>query len=98
MTRRGLPHSGISGSPPVRGSPKLFAAYYALPRPRAPRHPPYALLRLTLSLPVNSLFSYAVVKELRACTKLLQPFLSGGEYRIRTGDLRLARAALSQLS
>ena len=47
ITRRGLPHSGISGSQPVSGSPELLAAYYALPRLRAPRHPPYALLRLT---------------------------------------------------
>ena len=48
ITRRGLPHSGTSGSQPVSGSPELIAAYYALPRPRAPRHPPYALLRLTI--------------------------------------------------
>ena len=43
ITRRGFPHSGIPGSPPVSGSPRLIAADYALPRLRAPRHPPYAL-------------------------------------------------------
>ena len=48
ITCRGFPHSGISGSKPVSGSPELIAAYYALPRLRAPRHPPYALLRLTI--------------------------------------------------
>jgi hypothetical protein len=47
ITCHGFPHSGISGSTPVSGSPELIAAYYALPRLRAPRHPPYALPRLT---------------------------------------------------
>jgi hypothetical protein len=63
ITRRGLPHSGISGSQPVSGSPELLAAYYALPRLRAPRHPPYALLRLTILSPAQMLYSSAVVKE-----------------------------------
>ena len=44
MTCAGLPHSGISGSTPVSGSPKLIAACYALLRPLAPRNPPQALL------------------------------------------------------
>ncbi len=39
--------SGISGSKPVSGSPKLFAACHALFRLPAPRHPPYALCCLT---------------------------------------------------
>ena len=63
ITRRGLPHSGISGSQPVSGSPELLAAYYALPRLRAPRHPPYALLRLTILSPAQMLYSSTVVKE-----------------------------------
>jgi hypothetical protein len=63
ITCRGLPHSGISGSQPVSGSPELLAAYYALPRLRAPRHPPYALLRLTILSPAQMLYSSAVVKE-----------------------------------
>ncbi len=37
---RGLPHSDISGSTPVRGSPKLFAAYHVLHRLLSPRHSP----------------------------------------------------------
>ena len=40
----GLPHSDISGSRPVCGSPELFAAYRVLLRHRKPRHPPFALL------------------------------------------------------
>ena len=42
----GLPHSEIPGSKPVCGSPRLIAACRVLLRPRAPRHPPYALLFL----------------------------------------------------
>ena len=43
----GLPHSEISGSKPVCGSPELNAAYHVLHRRPAPRHPPYALSSLT---------------------------------------------------
>ena len=39
----GFPHSEISGSKPVCGSPKLFAAVHVLHRLLAPRHPPHAL-------------------------------------------------------
>ena len=45
--RSGFPHSDISGSTPVCGSPKLIAAYHVLHRRPAPRHPPYALSSLT---------------------------------------------------
>ena len=48
INREGLPHSDISGSKPVCGSPKLFAAYHVLHRLLAPRHPPYALSSLTI--------------------------------------------------
>ena len=43
----GFPHSEISGSKPVCGSPKLIAASHVLHRLLAPRHPPYALSSLT---------------------------------------------------
>ena len=43
----GLPHSDTSGSQPVCGSPKLFAAYRVLLRLSAPRHPPCTLSSLT---------------------------------------------------
>jgi hypothetical protein len=43
ITPRALPHSGIPGSTPAGGSPRLIAAYHALRRLLAPRHPPCAL-------------------------------------------------------
>jgi hypothetical protein len=43
----GFPHSEISGSTPVCGSPKLIAACHVLHRLLAPRHPPYALSSLS---------------------------------------------------
>ena len=46
MTAGGLPHSDISGSPPVYDSPKLFAVHHVLHRRNAPRHPPYVLFYL----------------------------------------------------
>jgi hypothetical protein len=46
----GFPHSDISGSQPVSGSPELIAAVHVLLRLWLPRHPPYALRNLTLSL------------------------------------------------
>ena len=48
ITPGGFPHSEISGSTPVCGSPKLIAAYHVLHRLLAPRHPPYALSSLTI--------------------------------------------------
>ena len=55
MSQRGLPHSGIFGSKPVCGSPKLFAAYHALHRLLAPRHSPYALSSLTIGMTAGAL-------------------------------------------
>ena len=43
----GFPHSDISGSMPVCGSPKLFAAYHVFHRLSVPRHPPCALISFT---------------------------------------------------
>jgi hypothetical protein len=48
--RRGFPHSEISGSTPVCGSPKLIAACHVLHRLFLPRHPPCALSSLTIEL------------------------------------------------
>ena len=44
----GFPHSDISGSKPVPGSPKLNAGYHVLHRLLLPRHPPNALFVLDL--------------------------------------------------
>ena len=46
----GFSHSEISGSRPVSGSPELIAAVHVLHRLWLPRHPPYALRSLSLSL------------------------------------------------
>ena len=46
----GLPHSEIFGSTLARSSPKLIAAGHVLHRRLMPRHPPYALIRLTVHL------------------------------------------------
>ena len=77
ITCRGFPHSGIPGSTPVSGFPGLIAADYALPRLRAPRHPPYALLRLTIYMPATMLYSSAVIKDQDvrqlARTRILRP-------------------------
>jgi len=45
----GFPHSDIRGSTIARISPRLFAACHVLHRLLAPRHPPNALVTLTLS-------------------------------------------------
>jgi hypothetical protein len=56
VQRSGLPHSDISGSTPVCGSPKLFAAYHVLHRLPSPRHPPYALSSLIITCLWRSLY------------------------------------------
>ena len=45
----GFPHSDISGSKPIPGSPKLNAGYHVLHRLLLPRHPPNALFALDLT-------------------------------------------------
>ena len=61
----GFPHSGIPGSRPACGFPRLIAACYALHRLLMPRHPPYTLSNLTsLTSDTHDLGSvYSVVKE-----------------------------------
>ena len=44
----GFPHSDICGSMGICPSPQLFAAYHVFLRLLVPRHPPCALVRLTL--------------------------------------------------
>src|SRR5438132_5113384 len=46
----GFPHSEIHGSKLVSGSPWLIAAVHVLHRLSLPRHSPYALCSLALSL------------------------------------------------
>ena len=49
--REGFPHSDIRGSTIARISPRLFAACHVLHRLLAPRHPPNALVSLTIQTP-----------------------------------------------
>jgi hypothetical protein len=56
ITLGGFPHSGILGSTPACGSPRLIAANHALHRFLPPRHPPCALSSLTIKpLPTDGL-------------------------------------------
>ena len=43
-----FPHSEIHGSMDICSSPWLFAAYHVFLRLLVPRHPPYALISLTI--------------------------------------------------
>ena len=45
---RGFPHSDICGSMDICSSPQLFAAYHVFHRLLVPRHPPCALISLTI--------------------------------------------------
>src|SRR5207245_10104697 len=69
IPRGELPHSGILGSRPAGGSPRLIAACYALHRLLMPGHPPYTLSSLTKfapdthSLPRDLAKIYSIVKE-----------------------------------
>jgi hypothetical protein len=51
LPKEGLPHSDICGSTIARISPQLFAACHVLHRLLAPRHPPNALVSLTILTP-----------------------------------------------
>ena len=59
----GFPHSEISGSQPVCGSPKLIAAYHVFHRLSVPRHPPCALLCLTFCTVHRMIQSSVVVHD-----------------------------------
>jgi hypothetical protein len=105
ITSRGFPHSGIRGSMPACGFPRLIAACHALHRFLAPRHPPSALSSLTTDISRTirrrsgfSRIAYSVVKEPRDPHWIPNLRTPGGDDRIRTGDPLRARQVLSQLS
>ena len=50
VLRTGFPHSDICGSMDICSSPQLFAAYHVFLRLLVPRHPPCALISLTITL------------------------------------------------
>ena len=95
----GFPHSGIPGSRPACGFPRLIAACYALHRLLMPRHPPYTLSNLTsFTSDTHDLLSvYSVVKEPPARPAGRTTNLGGAE-RDRTADPLVANQVLSQLS
>ena len=105
ITPAGFPHSGIPGSLPACGSPRLIAACHALRRFPAPRHPPFALSSLTTFVAARRRISpgytrvtpYSVVKDPASRTRS-NLLVAGGDDRIRTGDPLLAKQVLSRLS
>jgi hypothetical protein len=104
ITSRGFPHSGIRGSVPACGFPRLIAACHALHRFLAPRHPPSALSSLTTDV---SKTLWLLEDRVCGCQRAdASPWTGsrrshshlGGDDRIRTGDPLLAKQVLSQLS
>src|SRR5262245_35763640 len=83
--RSGFPHSDISGSTPVCGSPKLFAAYHVLHRLPSPRHPPYALSSLIITCLWRSLCVCRVCPSIFNCQRpqLFRPNCKFGETKGR---------------
>ena len=72
----GLPHSVISGSKPICGSPKLIAACHDLHRLLMPRHSPCALYSLTSRRVSAPLWFSELCRPLRSFQfgELLYPF------------------------
>ena len=69
VTHSGLLHSDICGSILACNSPQLFAAYRVLHRLPMPRHPPCALISLTVSI---------LRIELRVASQLFLILVSNG--------------------
>ena len=105
----GFPIRRSSDQSLFNDSPKLIAAGHVLHRLPAPRHSPYALSNLTIKFGQDKKFAaFSIVKDLGfiySFPKTLGKTFSslvlrkyGGADRDRTGDLRRAKPALSQLS
>src|SRR5690625_2021691 len=104
ITPGGLPHSEIPGSTPACGSPGRFGACPVLHRPLAPRHPPYAFVRLTTLRCVSSTqvntrdcalpFSYPV--QFSRCKNGLRRLVGLGGFEPPTS--RLSGVRSNQLS
>jgi hypothetical protein len=96
MTSTGFPHSEISGSTPVCGSPKLIAANHVLHRLLTPRHSPCALS----SLATNFMWNPERVPHLLRSLRLAKPALArgggGGAFlrRVRSSILLRRRSAI----
>ena len=72
----GFPHSEIHGSGLICSSPWLFAAYHVFLRLLVPRHPPCALLRLTLQLSLVRILSSLIHRSVvyKVFLNFLLPF------------------------
>ena len=64
----GFPHSDICGSRDICSSPQLFAAYHVFLRLSVPRHPPCALISLTISLLCRFFRIYSVISFRSVCS------------------------------
>ena len=84
LSQRGLPHSEISGSQPVSGSPKLFAAVHVLLRLSSPRHPPCALRSLTVTPKARHFTTVRLPAEGKLRLLASTPALASHELRIFT--------------
>ena len=110
MKGDGLPHSEISGSKPVDGSPKLIAVFRVLHRLLMPRHPSCARIRLAriflayISIYVAILLNFQLpvfkdqINRLRLASLKPGALIYGGGRRIRTDGMLLAKQPLYQLS
>ena len=82
ISSAGLPHSAIRGSQDMCSLPRLFAAYHGLPRPTAPRHPPWTYIRLTI-------LSFPLLTHLRIQATYDQDFISPSCLPVKKGLLSL---------
>ena len=59
----GFPHSEIPGSKDMCSSPRLIAACHVFHRLLVPRHPPYALIRMTNKLRERVTLNYVFLSQ-----------------------------------
>ena len=93
----GLPHSEITGSKPIPGSPVLIAGYHVLHRLLLPRHPPNALLALDpiqrrTGLERRSLCAAPLpilAQTLRPARSSRKSYIFPPHARVRTWNIRL---------
>ena len=93
----GLPHSEITGSKPIPGSPVLIAGYHVLHRLLLPRHPPNALLALDpiqrrTGLERRSLCAAPLpilAQSLRPARSSRKSYIFPPHARVRTWNIRL---------
>jgi hypothetical protein len=90
VTPARLPHSEISGSTPLCGSPKLIAAYHVLHRLLAPRHSLCALKSLIPSLCSKSLplVSKDLLSQAGPFCRIPPDFIALGSREPRTTGFR----------